>query len=94
MAAERALEVTIVEYKNILVPVEGTDPQEYVLLNQLVQYKSTLDMNNFNSISNPLDEYGQPTGGCYVLLNNGDTLLLTNDYEEVLSKYISYLNGG
>lgn len=94
MPAARALNATQYEYKSILVPIEGTDPIQYVESYELVQIQTTLDMNNFNSISQYLDEFGVATGETLVLLTNGETLWLKNSYEEVNEKYITYLNGG
>ena len=94
MPAARALNSTQYEYKNILVPIEGTDPIEYVESYQIVQIQTTLDMNNFNSIFQYLDEFGVATGETLVLLTNGETLWLKNNYEEVNNTYTNYLNGG
>lgn len=90
----RALNATQYEYKTILVPIEGTDPIEYVESYEIVQIQTTLDMNNFNSIFQYLNEFGIATGETLVLLTNGETLWLKNSYEEVNSAYITYLNGG
>lgn len=94
MPAARALNATQYEYKTILVPIEGTDPIEYVESYEIVQIQTTLDMNNFNSISQYLNEFGIATGETLVLLTNGETLWLKNSYEDVNSAYINYLNGG
>lgn len=94
MPAARALNATQYEYKSILVPIEGTDPIQYVESYEIVTIQTTLDMNNFNSISQYLDEFGVATGETLVLLTNGETLWLKNNYEEVNEKYITYLNGG
>lgn len=95
MPAPRALNTNQIIYKTILVPVEGTDPTEYVDSYQQITFHTTLDMNNFNSIYSYIDEYGNVNGDLsYVLLNNGDTLLLQQNYEELQSQYINYLNGG
>lgn len=90
----RALNATQYEYKTILVPIEGTDPIEYVESYEIVQIQTTLDMNNFNSIFQYLNEFGIATGETLVLLTNGETLWLKNSYEDVNSAYITYLNGG
>lgn len=94
MPAARALNATQYEYKTILVPIEGTDPIEYVESYEIVQIQTTLDMNNFNSIFQYLNEFGIATGETLVLLTNGETLWLKNSYEDVNSAYITYLNGG
>lgn len=94
MPAARALNATQYEYKTILVPIEGTDPIEYVESYEIVQIQTTLDMNNFNSIFQYLNEFGIATGETLVLLTNGETLWLKNSYEDVNSAYINYLNGG
>ena len=94
MPAARALNATQYEYKTILVPIEGTDPIEDVESYEIVQIQTTLDMNNFNSISQYLNEFGIATGETLVLLTNGETLWLKNSYEDVNSAYINYLNGG
>lgn len=94
MPAARALSATQYEYKSILVPIEGTDPIQYVESYEIVTIQTTLDMNNFNSVSQYLDEFGVATGETLVLLTNGETLWLKNNYEEVNEKYITYLNGG
>lgn len=94
MPAARALNATQYEYKTILVPIEGTDPIEYVESYEIVQIQTTLDMNNFNSIFQYLNEFGIATGETLVLLTNGETLWLKNNYEDVNSAYITYLNGG
>jgi hypothetical protein len=90
----RALSTKQLVYKTIFVPVEGTDPLQYVDSYQQVEESITLDMNNFNSIYEYIDEYGNVnTDLTYVILNNGETLLLTVKYEEANSLYISFLNG-
>jgi hypothetical protein len=94
MPPQRALIVTQIVYTSIYVPIEGTDPIEYVESYEPVQVAATLDMNNFNSISRPYDDYGQPTSGCNILLNNGEIIFVSNSYEDVNSYYTTYLNGG
>jgi S-adenosylmethionine hydrolase len=95
MPPVRALSTRQLVYKTIFVPVEGTDPVQYIDSYQQVEESITLDMNNFNSIYEYIDEYGNvDTNLTYVILNNGETLLLTIKYEEANSLYINYLNGG
>lgn len=95
MAAERALSTNQIEYKNILIPIEGTDPVEYSQSSVLVSFHSTLDMATINSVSTFIDEYGEVDGHYTVVsLNNGQTVVLDQAWEEVNTKYISYLNGG
>lgn len=95
MPAPRALSTKQLVYKTIFVPVEGTDPVQYIDSYQQVEESITLDMNNFNSIYEYIDEYGNVDRNLtYVILNNGETLLLTVKYEEANSLYINYLNGG
>lgn len=95
MPSPRALSTKQLVYKTIFVPVEGTDPVQYIDSYQQVEESITLDMNNFNSIYEYIDEYGNVnTNLTYVILNNGETLLLTVKYEEANSLYINYLNGG
>lgn len=95
MPPVRALSTRQLVYKTIFVPVEGTDPVQYVDSYQQVEESITLDMNNFNSIYEYIDEYGNVNNDLtYVILNNGETLLLTIKYEEANSLYINYLNGG
>jgi hypothetical protein len=95
MPAARAFTTRQLVFKTILVPIEGTDPVEYVETYGQVAENVTLDLNNFNSIYQYLDEYGNDNRDfSYVLLNNGQTLLLSQNYEELNSAYITYLNGG
>lgn len=95
MPPVRALSTRQLVYKTIFVPVEGTDPVQYIDSYQQVEESITLDMNNFNSIYEYIDEYGNvDTNLTYVILNNGETLLLTIKYEDANSAYITYLNGG
>jgi hypothetical protein len=95
MPAPRALNSKYLVFKSILVPIEGTDPVEYVDSYEQLEYPTTLDMNSFNSIYQYKDEYGNNvTDLSYVVLNNGETLLLKQNYEELTNMYTSYLNGG
>lgn len=95
MPAPRALNSKYLVFKSILVPIEGTDPVEYVESYERLEYPTTLDMNSFNSIYQYKDEYGNNVGDLsYVVLNNGETLLLSQNYEELTNMYTSYLNGG
>jgi hypothetical protein len=95
MPAPRALNSKYLVFKSILVPIEGTDPVEYVDSYERLEYPTTLDMNSFNSIYQYKDEYGNNvTDLSYVVLNNGETLLLSQNYEELTNMYTSYLNGG
>lgn len=95
MPAPRALNSKYLVFKSILVPVEGTDPVEYVESYERLEYPTILDMNSFNSIYQYKDEYGNDVGDLsYVILNNGETLLLKQNYEELISAYTNYLNGG
>jgi hypothetical protein len=95
MPAPRALNSKYLVFKSILVPIEGTDPVEYVDSYERLEYPTTLDMNSFNSIYQYKDEYGNNvTDLSYVVLNNGETLLLKQNYEELTNMYTSYLNGG
>jgi competence transcription factor ComK len=95
MPAARALSTNQIEYKNILIPIEGTDPVEYSQSSVLVSFHATLDMETINSISTFINEYGEVEGHYTVVtLNNGQTVVLDQSYEEVNSLYINYLNGG
>jgi hypothetical protein len=95
MPAPRALNSKYLVFKSILVPIEGTDPVEYVDSYERLEYPTTLDMNSFNSIYQYKDEYGNNvTDLSYVVLNNGETLLLKQNYEELTNAYTNYLNGG
>lgn len=95
MPAARAYTSKYLVFKTVLVPIEGTDPTEYVESYEQIEYPTTLDMNSFNSIYQYKDEYGNIVGDLsYVVLNNGETLLLSQNYEELNNAYISYLNGG
>jgi hypothetical protein len=95
MPAPRALNSKYLVFKSILVPIEGTDPVEYVDSYERLEYPTTLDMNSFNSIYQYKDEYGNNVRDLsYVVLNNGETLLLSQNYEELTNMYTSYLNGG
>lgn len=95
MPAPRALNSKYLVFKSILVPIEGTDPVEYVDSYEQLEYPTTLDMNSFNSIYQYKDEYGNNVADLsYVVLNNGETLLLSQNYEELTNMYTSYLNGG
>ena len=95
MPAARAYTSKYLVYKNVLVPIEGTDPTEYVESYEQVGLSITLDMNNFNSIYQYKDEYNEIDANlAYVLLDNGTTLLLKENYEELNNAYTSYLNGG
>lgn len=95
MALQRALSTRQIINKTILVPIEGTDPIQYVDSYEQISVHTTLDMNNFNTIYQYVDEYGNVDGNLsYVLLDNGQTLLLEQSYEELQSAYINYLNGG
>jgi hypothetical protein len=94
MAAERALSTNQIEYKNILIPIEGTDPVEYSQSSVLVSFHATLDMQTINSISTFINEYGEADGHYTVVnLNNGQTIVLDQGWEEVNEKYKTYLNG-
>jgi hypothetical protein len=95
MPAARAYSSKYLVFKTVLVPIEGTDPTEYVESYEQVQLSITLDMNNFNSIYQYKDEYNEIDDNlAYVLLDNGTTLLLKQSYEELNNAYTSYLNGG
>ena len=95
MPAARAYTSKYLVFKTVLVPIEGTDPVEYVDSYEQLEYPTTLDMNSFNSIYQYKDEYGNNvTDLSYVVLNNGETLLLKQNYEELTNMYTSYLNGG
>lgn len=95
MALQRALNTRQIIYKTILVPIEGTEPIQYVDSYEQISVHTTLDMNNFNTIYEYVNEYGEVDGHLsYVLLDNGLTLTLEINYEELTSQYINYLNGG
>jgi hypothetical protein len=94
MAAERSLSTNQIEYKNILIPIEGTDPVEYSQSSVLVSFHATLDMETINSISTFINEYGEADNHYTVVnLNNGQTIVLDQGWEEVNEKYKTYLNG-
>jgi hypothetical protein len=95
MPAARVYTSKYLVFKTVLVLIEGTDPTEYVESYEQVQLSITLDMNNFNSIYQYKDEYNEIDANlAYVLLDNGTTLLLKQNYEELNNAYTSYLNGG